>query len=220
MDSSPAFLYYNPEGPTQSRHQFVSQPPNQKTTTTTPEQHHASAASSTSMPFPSALVYQSRPSSSHMKPQHIHAPTPIIATSVESLQKSSGLLTPSSPNLLGLDGPNGGDMYFFPPTSTPELNNGMHTPLHSPWGLDETCSGTVTPSDMQLSPSTPDVWKARSPMSPGTQTSVLLELSNLLTSLACSIQPSNEPFHVRRLQPDIDAVFMPLALPHLISVRR
>lgn len=180
MDSSPAFLYYNPEGTTQSRHQFVSQPPNsQKMSSTTTEQHNAAGGASPSMPFPSALVYQSRPSSSHMKsgaPQHIHAPTPIIATSVETLQKSSGLLTPSSPTLLGLDGPNGGEMYFFPPAPTPDsLDNGMHTPINTPWGsLDENnCSGTITPSEMQLSPSTPDVWKARSPMSPGRASSAI-----------------------------------------------
>jgi hypothetical protein len=185
MESSPAFLYYNPEGTTQSRHQFVSQPPNSQKAT---DQHNAGGASP-SMPFPSALVYQSRPSSSHMKagaPQHIHAPTPIIATSVETLQKSSGLLTPSSPTLLGLDGPNGGEMYFFPPQPTPEsMNNGMHTPINTPWGLDDNCNGTITPSEMQLSPSTPDVWKARSPMSPGRASSAIVAALSCLVIEDC-----------------------------------
>jgi hypothetical protein len=170
---SPSFLYYNP-GTTnqQSRQhgQFVSHPPSGLSPQQKPASLDKSPPSCTmSMPFPSALVYSSpRPSSAH-----IHTPAPVLTLSAEALQKSSGLLTPSSPTLLGLDGPNGGDVYFFPPTPTLEgseissaMSSHLTTPISQPWALEDGCSGTLTPAELEM-PSTPQFWKDRSPMSPG-----------------------------------------------------
>lgn len=95
----------------------------------------------------------------------------MLTLTAESLQKSSGLLTPSSPSLLGMDGPNGGDVYFFPPTPTLEsseaasaMSSHLATPINQPWVLEEGCNGTLTP-ELEL-PSTPQFWKERSPISP------------------------------------------------------
>lgn len=169
---STSFLYYNPGTANQQSRQhgqFVSQPPNglsqqQKSVSYS---DRSPPNCSLPMPFPS-IVYSSRPSSS----PHIHAPTPMLTLTAESLQKSSGLLTPSSPSLLGMDGPNGGDVYFFPPTPTLEsseaasaMSSHLATPINQPWVLEEGCNGTLTP-ELEL-PSTPQFWKERSPISPG-----------------------------------------------------
>ncbi|KAI5815948.1 hypothetical protein BZA77DRAFT_69681 [Pyronema omphalodes] len=171
---STSFLYYNPGTTSQQssrQHgQFVTQPPNGLSPQTKPASlsDRSPPSCTLSMPFPSALVYSSRPSSSH-----IHAPTPMLALTQEALQKSSGLLTPSSPPLLGLDGPNGGDVYFFPPTPTLEssdipsaMSSHLATPISQPaWLLDDACNGTLTPSELEL-PSTPQLWKERTPITP------------------------------------------------------
>jgi len=178
MASSP-FLYYNPGTAKQQsaqRGQFVSHPPGGGLAT--PVEEKPSSGFFPSMPFSAGLVYSSsRPSSSHQPTTTIHAPTPVatVGLSTDSLQKATGLLTPSSPTLIGLDGPNGSDVYFFPPT--PSLDNSesgspmssqLPTPIGAPWALEE-CHGNVGPSELEL-PSTPQFWKERTPISPGTVT--------------------------------------------------
>lgn len=164
MESTSAFLYYTPDTTSQTKqHGHFLPHPNGRSSH---PQHLHSASScdqSSNMPYPSALVYP-RPTSSHLKPPMIVAPS----LSLESLHKHTGLLTPSSPTMMGMDGPAGGDLYFFPSTptlSSNSMNTTMTTPLITSWSLDD-CSGTVTPSEIQL-PGTPDMWKD-SPMTPGT----------------------------------------------------
>ena len=167
-----SFLYYNPgttaqQSSTSSRQhrQFVSQPPNNGLQVS-PQQKAASLNDRTPgapMPYPSSIVY-SRPASSSSSP-HIHAPTPILELTAEALQKSSGLPTPSSPSLLGMDGPSGADVYY----SEVAMSSHLTTPINQPWVLEEGCNGTLTPTELDL-PSTPQYWKERSPISPGMQT--------------------------------------------------
>lgn len=168
MESSP-FLYYNPSHQSRQHGQFVSHPPVDSNNILI-NNNIIIHNNNKSMPFPSiaAMVY-----SSSQRPSSINTPSPMLALTAEALQKSSGLLTPSSPNLMGLDGPNGGDIYFFPPTPTLEssdsssaMSSHLSTPTSQPWGLDESCSGTLTPAELEL-PSTPQFWKERSPISPG-----------------------------------------------------
>lgn len=167
MESTSSFLYYTPDTTSQTKqHGHFLPHPNGRSS----HQHLASSCDqSSNMPYPSALVY-SRPTSSHLKPPMIVAPN----MSPESLHKHTGLLTPSSPTMLGMDGPAGGDLYFFPSTPTlssssitnSPMNTTMTTPLITSWSLDN-CPGTVTPSEIQL-PGTPDMWRDSPPMTPGT----------------------------------------------------
>jgi len=209
MDSSP-FLYYSPDSSSnsstsQTRHHghFVSQPPVGLSPRQQPLQLCEQASSSPAMPYPSALVYP-RPSSSHMKSNAptLHAPTPILANaslSPESLQKSTGLLTPSSPTILTMDGHCNGEVYFFPPTPTLSSDDGaspmstvLTTPISQPWALDEGCNGTMAPAELQL-PSTPGGWKERSPVSPVYNVPLNLVQSHPSPTLMLSACPSLSP---------------------------
>lgn len=156
MESSP-FLYYNPATTNQQSRQhgqFVSHPP-----TGLASQHKSAPIDNSTQ---NCNLSMTLPSSLYSSPR----------LSVEALQKQTGLLTPSSPTLLGLDGPNGGDIYFFPPTPTLEsselasaMSSHLTTPISQPWSLEDSCSGTITPSELEL-PSTPQFCHDRSPMSP------------------------------------------------------
>ncbi|KAL7273207.1 hypothetical protein RUND412_003950 [Rhizina undulata] len=215
MESS-SFFYYTPDTSSQTRQHghFLPHPnglsPQQ-------QQQHAStsdSAASANMPYPSALMC-SRPSSSHLKsnaPTIIHAPTPILATatlSPEALQKHTGLLTPSSPTLLGMDGPAGGDFYFFPSTptlsssstvSTSPMSTVLTTPIDAPWSLDDSCNGTITPADMEL-PGTPETWR---PMTPGYICPPHIMSHQSTPSLLLSACPSLSPSSEHSSSPDID----------------
>ena len=180
---STSFLYYNPGTTTQQsssssssarqqHRQFVSQPPSSGLQLSpqqkpAPLNDRSPGCSLSPMPYPSSIVYSRPPSSSESSPSHIHTRTPILALTAEALQKSSGLPTPSSPSLLGLDGPNGADMYFSEVAAA--MNSHLATPINQPWVLDEGCNGTLTPAELDLPPSTPQYWKERSPISPGMQ---------------------------------------------------
>jgi hypothetical protein len=170
MESSP-FLYYNPSNskqPSRQHGQFVSHPPS-----TMSQQHKTVSNNSASLSFPSAL-YSSR-SSTHQHHTTIHASTPMLAAmplTPEALQKSTGLLTPPSPNLLGMDGPNAGDLYFYSHAhshESPENNITMSTHITPPnsrtWSVDESCAGGIK---IEL-PTTPQAWKDRSHITISTQ---------------------------------------------------
>lgn len=195
MEPSP-FLYYNPA--TTSHHsrqhgQFVSHPP----TGLSPQQKAAcidrSPPSCTlTMPFPSTMMYSSP------RLSNIHAPHALTA---EALQKSSGLLTPSSPTLLGLDASNASDMYFFPSTPTLEgsdtasaMSSHLTTPISQPWALEDGCNGTITPSELEM-PSTPQFWKERSTLTPDCGFSMHYNMSShpsptLMLSSCPSLSPA------------------------------
>jgi len=198
---SPSFLYYAPDSNSQTRQhgQFLSQPPSGLSPRQQPLSLCEPDSSSPSMPYPSALVYP-RPSSSHAPT--IHAPTPILANatlSPDSLQKSSGLLTPSSPTILTMDGHCNGEVYFFPPTPTLSSDDGqspvgtvLTTPISQSWALDEGCNGTMTPVELQL-PSTPGGWKERSPVSPVYNVPLNLVQNHPSPTLMLSACPSLSP---------------------------
>lgn len=171
MDSTSPFLYYNPESKPQSSRahgQFVSHPPHRDSSI------KSANPTSPPMPFASpAMVYPSRPSSahSHLKGgQSFTITTPQLTTSSlspDALLKSTGLLTPSSPTLLAMDGPHAGDMYFYP-TPTTEYPPALQTPTPHHSFSDDDC---IAPLSIQLpTPSTPEMWRERmhTPVSPGT----------------------------------------------------
>ncbi|PUU78519.1 hypothetical protein B9Z19DRAFT_65530 [Tuber borchii] len=184
MESS-SFFYYTPDTTSQTKQHghFLPHPNGHSQQQQQQQQQQQSTSqcdqslTNSSVPYPSSLVY-SRPTSSHLKPPTLQAsPTPLLAAgtlSPEALQKQTGLLTPSSPTLLGMDGHNGSDMYFFPSTptlscnsvNTPPMSTVTTTPLITSWSLDDGCNGTITPSDIQL-PGTPELWKESPPMTPG-----------------------------------------------------
>lgn len=161
MDSSPFFLYYNPENPkattssSRAHAQFVSQPPS-----TPSNSSKTSAASTSAMPFapqPTATNQSSFLS--------IHMPNKNTLSPADLHHHNTGLLTPSSPPLAGMDG----DMYFYPTSA--DL---PHTPALSVsdsfCSLDSDCgTGAITPLELHLphTPSTPQMWKEGTPMSPG-----------------------------------------------------
>lgn len=158
MDSSPFFLYYNPENPkattssSRSHAQFVSQPPStsnsSKPTATSPMPFAPQPISA----HQSSFLSINMPNKNNLSPADLH-------------HLNTGLLTPSSPPLTGMDG----DMYFYPTSA--DL---PHTPALSVsdsfCSIDSECgTGAVTPLELQLphTPSTPQMWKERTPMSPG-----------------------------------------------------
>lgn len=222
MESSP-FLYYNPGNTShQSRQhgQFVSHPP----CGLSPQQKSACIDRSPptctlTMPYPSTMMYSSP------RLSNIHTPHALTA---EALQKSSGLLTPSSPTLLGLDGPNGSDVYFFPSTPTLEssdnssaMSSHLTTPINQPWALEDGCNGTITPAELEM-PSTPQFWKERSPLTPGMLGNQKVHNWRrlLISALSCrlwlphALQPFLAP------QPDTNVRLVPVSVTSMLRPLR
>lgn len=178
MDSP--FLYYTPDnvaGQSRQHGHFLSQPPTGAAARTASPAAYDGPASP-SMPFPSALV-TARPASS---PAHVTKPMPTLHAPLtpgflpEALHKHSGLLTPSSPTLLAMDGHYGGDVYFCPPTPTMDVDAAAKpvlAPNSPPWA-NEGCSPSFNSMDL---PPTPEHY--RGPLSPGRPSSPASALSVL-----------------------------------------
>jgi len=159
MESS-SFFYYTPEMSQAGQHgHFLPHPNGTNEQATTPIDN-----------YPSTMIY-SRPSSAQLNVPHLKSSPLMLQTSSMSLTLSpsvlkkpqhSGLLTPSSPTLYGMDG----DLYFCPQTpanvSTPPM---VLTPRPS-WNDDGACGGTITPLELHLPEQSSDSWKHTPPLTP------------------------------------------------------
>lgn len=158
MDSS-SFFYYSPEMSPAGQHgQFLSHP-NERATTPIDD-------------YSSAMIF-SRPSSAQLNIPHLKTTPLMLQTSPLTLTLSpsvlkkpqhSGLLTPSSPTLYGMQGDF--SSYFGPQTpanvSTPPV---VLTP-GSTWNDDGACGGTITPMELHLPEQSSDSWKHTPPLTP------------------------------------------------------
>jgi hypothetical protein len=170
MESSP-FLYYNPSNskqPSRQHGQFVSHPPS-----TMSQQHKTVSNNSASLSFPSALYSLPIIDSSASHNNSCLNPNACChAAHPRSSPKVYRTSDPPSPNLLGMDGPNAGDLYFYSHAhshESPENNITMSTHITPPnsrtWSVDESCAGGIK---IEL-PTTPQAWKDRSHITISTQ---------------------------------------------------